>query len=176
MVSEQELEGLIAKRLKERQEIINEAVNALKPELKAMRDEIAAANHVKQTLGRDINRLSREVRATNRELTQHVALAGHPGTEAAVAEIKEEMDKGEELMQDFGINDMSAEQRRAFPVVLKTFVNAGEQSKKQDRMAERRRVWIQLLTSFVSAVVTAVVVISAFLAWLAAHPLVVSKP
>ena len=176
MVSEQELESLISKRLKERQEIINEAVKALRPELAAMREEIAAANHIKQTLGRDINRLSREVRATNRQLTQHAALPGHPGTEAAVAQIKEEMEKGEDLMEEFGISDMSTEQRRAFPVVLKTFITAGEQAKKQDRMSERRQVWIHLAASFMSALVTAIVVISAFLAWISQHPLVVTRP
>lgn len=171
MVSEAELEQLIAKRLKERQEIISEAVTALKPHLDRMSDEIASANHIKQTLGRDINRLSREVRATNRGLAEHVALPGHPGTHAIVLEIQKDLERGEDLMDEFGISDLSAEQRAAFPSVLKAFVVTSAEQKKAERQAERRQVWIHLATSFMSALVTAIVVITGFVAWLAAHPL-----
>jgi septal ring factor EnvC (AmiA/AmiB activator) len=167
--SEAEVEHLVAKRLKERQEIIAETVSALKPHLERMSDEIASANHIKQTLGRDINRLSREVRATNRQLTQHMALAGHPGTITEIGEIKEDLERSEELMHELGVNDLSADQRRVFPAVLKSYVMTGEEQQKADRRSARRQVWIHLATSFLSALVTAIVVVSGFIAWLASH-------
>jgi hypothetical protein len=171
MVSEDQLEALIAKRLKERQEIISEAVTALKPELDRMSREIASANHIKRTLGSQIRTLSRAVRTTNLELRQHSALRGHPGTEAEITEIKQELEQGEELMQQFGITDLSTEQRKAFPAVLKAFVVTSDEQLKQEADDRKRQAWIHVGSSFLSALLGAVAAATGFIAWLSAHPI-----
>jgi hypothetical protein len=170
MVSEQELEQLIAKRLKERQEIINEAVGALRPELDRMSREIASANHIKQTLGKQVLELTREVRKTNLELTNHAALKAHPGTAADIAEIREELAEGEGIMQEFGIKDLSAEQRKAFPSVLKGFVVKREEERKEQQTELRRQAWIHVGSSFISALLGAATTAAAVIGWIATHP------
>lgn len=156
MVSEEDLEQLVAKRLKERKEIINEAVGALRPELDAMRREISAANHVKRELGGQMKSLAREVRKTNIELLRHASLQSHSGTEAELASIRAELEEGNALIEEFGINELSAEQKRAFPSVLKSFVTSRDQDREDARKENRRQTWIHALSAFGAAIAGAV--------------------
>lgn len=151
MVSEAELEAIVAKRVKERAEIISDALAALKPELDNMSDQIAAANHVKEELKGELEELNAAVTLSQRRMEEHARLTWHPAAQ--------------QLMADFNIAALSLEEKKALPEVLEEHV-----SQQRNRVkAERRQVWIHLATSFLSAVVTAVVILTSFLAWLAAH-------
>jgi len=169
MVSEAELEALVEKRLKERHGIINEALGALKPDLDRMVREIASANHIKRTLGRQIASLDRSIKKTALALDVHTQLAWHVGTTG----ILDRLSKNAEVIGELGVNTLSQEQRKALPAVLEEHVHRREERREDDRKAQRRQVFIHLASSFLSALVTAIVVVTGFVAWLSArgvHP------
>lgn len=168
LVSEAELGALVAKRLKERQEIIGEAVISLKPELDRMTREISAANHIKRTLGKQISALERSVRQTNAKLDTHTSLAMHGGTAGVLGRLTETV----EVIGELGVNTLSQEQRKALPAVLEEHVRTREDKKDADRHERQRQNWMNVFATFASSVAGAVAAAAAILAWLSTHPAV----
>jgi hypothetical protein len=164
IVSDEELEQLLAKRLAERKEIINEAVSALEPKLEQLRREISAANHIKGTLGRQLNRLERAVLQTNAELGKHVVLPSHPGEADTIARFEEALDKGEQLTAQFGVEALSLEQKQALPGMLQAYVTDQVDRQKLDRRRDRQMtVWLVVATaggSIAGAVLAAIAVVA----------------
>jgi len=74
-----------------------------------------------------------------------------------------------EVIGELGVDTLSQEQRKALPAVLEEHVWAREEHREDDRKEQRRQVWIHLATSFLSALVTAIVVVTGFVAWLSTH-------
>lgn len=167
VVTEEELEVLVEQRLAERKKVVEEVVAALQPQLEGIRKEAASANHVKRTLGRQLSSLERLVKQTNAELGKHVVLPAHPGTQATIERMDEALDKGEQMAEQFGIENLSLEQKQALPGMLRNYVNEGIDRQKGDRRANRQAVWIQLASTVVASVAGAVVALAAILSLMA---------
>lgn len=165
--TDEELEELFDQRLKQRKDLITEAVGALRPELEGMRKEISSANHVKRTLGRQLTALSRLVQQTNAELGRHVVLPAHPGTAEAIARMEDVLDKGEALTEEFGVEQLSLEQKQALPGMLRDYVNDQVERKKLDRRDSRRRAWLQVASAFAGSVAGAIAATVSILTYLA---------
>lgn len=116
--SNEEIDEVVAKRLAERKEIINQAVAALQPTLEAMRREIAGANHVKRSIGRQVTRLAKATEETNRQLQAHISL---------VSEMQQKLVRIEREVDEFGLPRMTIEERAAAPEMLRAWL-AGSRS------------------------------------------------
>lgn len=143
VVTEEQLEALVAKRLRERAEFINEAVAALRPEIEAMTKQIAAANHVKKELGGQISELATLVKATNSKLELHAMPPSHEVIGATFREL--------------GVDQMSLEQKQVLGEITEQAVRTRDNRVELDRRSDRRRSWIQLGLTFVATLVGAAV-------------------
>jgi len=167
LVTDEQLDILVEQRMAERRKVAEEVVAILEPKLEGIRREAATANHVKRTLGRQLARLERLVTATNGQLIAHSAMAAHPGTAEVIGRMEEALEKGEDLAEQFGVQDLSLEQKQALPAVLKNAVNDQVDRQKGDRRAKGRAVWIQLASTVVASVAGAIVAAAAILSLIA---------
>ena len=171
MVSEAELEAIVAKRLKERADVIAEVKAALKPELEQMSDRIDDSNHVKQVMTSQIRELKDElkgelvelnaaVRLSQRRIEEHARLNAHPGDPAV------------EAIKDLGLPGLSLEEKKALPAVLEQHVRTQDDRAEIDRRHIDRRAWLHLVLTFgatlIGAAVGAVTIAAAF--GIKAHP------
>jgi hypothetical protein len=119
---------------------------------------------VKRTLGRQLASLERLVKQTNAELGKHVILAAHPGTADTIDRMNDALDKGEEMTRQFGVEDLSLEQKQALPGMLKSYVNDQIDRKKLDRRNDRRLTWWLVIStaggSLAGAVLAAIAVVA----------------
>lgn len=143
MVTDDQLEALVAKRLKERQEFINEAVTALKPELDRMSRQIQAANHVKRTIGKQIAGLSDLVRQTNTKIEVHAVAPSHEVIDAT--------------FKDLGVDEMSLDQKQSLLEITADHVRTRDDRVVMDRRRIDRRAWLHLALTFVATLVGAAV-------------------
>ena len=171
MVSEEDLEQLVAKRLKERKEIINEAVTALEPTLEGLRKEISAANHVKLPLGRQLTRVERLLRQTMAEVRAHADLPFHPAGSDTIETLTAEAQKGLELLEQFGVEDLSLEQKQALPEVLDEHVRNKQERAAGDRRASDRLNATHALSALMSAILTAIAMSGGLYVYLSTHPI-----
>jgi len=168
VVTDEQLDDLVEQRmsvaLAERKKVVEEVVAALQPQLERIRREAASANHVKRTLGRQLSRLEGLVKQTNAELGRHVVLAAHPGTADTIERMTDALEKGEELTEQFGVGDLSLEQKKALPGMLKNYVNDQVDRQKLDRRNDRRLTfWLVMATaggSLAGAVLAAIAVVA----------------
>lgn len=168
VVTDEQLDELVEQRMAaamaERKKVVEEVVAALQPQLEGIRKEAASANHVKRTLGRQLASLERLVKQTNAELGKHVVLPSHPGTQDAIERITEVIEKGEEISEQFGIENLSLEQKQALPGMLRNYVSEGLERKKLDRRRDRRMtIWMVATTaagSLAGAILAAIAVVA----------------
>jgi len=165
-VTDEQLEELVTQRLKDRQGIIDEVVTALKPELEGMRREISSANHVKRTLGRQLTGLTVLVKQSNAEMRTHAALPFHPQGADIVGDLSEESSKGLELIEQFGIAELSLEQKQALPEVLEEHVRMKQERRQVDRRERRKQAWLLVASQFVGAIAGALVAAASIVAYL----------
>lgn len=156
LVTDDQLEALVAKRLKERAEIISEAVTALKPELDRMSKQIQAANHVKRTIGKQITGLTALVKQTNSKLELHAVAPSHEVIGAT--------------FQELGINEMSLEQKQALGEMTEQHVRTRDSRVELDRRGGRRRSLLQLGLTFVATLAGALVAATTIAAFLGHKP------
>jgi len=166
LVTDEQLEELVAQRIKDRQGIIDEVVTALKPELEGMRREISSANHVKRTLGRQLTGLTALVRQSNAELRTHSALPFHPQGADLVDDLSEESRKGLELIEQFGVAELSLEQKQALPEVLDEHVRMKQERRQGDRRERNKQAWLLVVSQFVGAIAGALVAAASIVAYL----------
>ncbi len=167
LVTDEQLDVLVEQRMSERRKVVEEVVTALQPLLEGIRKEASSANHVKRTLGRELASLTRQVKQTNAELGKHVVLAAHPGTAEVIDRMEEALDKGEQLTEQFGIEDLSLEQKQSLPGMLSAFITERVDRQKGDRRSTRRAGTYQLIATVVASVAGAVVAVAAILALVA---------
>ena len=165
-VSDEEIERIVAKRLKERQEVVAEIAAAIKPELARMSKEISDANHIKRTLGRQIANLERMVLKTNIAIDTHAQLAWHAGTTG----ILDRLTKSVEVVGELGVDALSQEQRKALPAVLEGYVRTREERKEEDGAEKRRQAWLQAVGAAGGALAGAIAAFIALIAYLSTHP------
>lgn len=166
-VTDEQLDVLVEQRMAERRKVVEEVVAALQPVLDGIRKEASSANHVKRTLGRELANLTRQVKQTNAELGKHVVMAAHPGTADAIDRMEEALDKGEQLTEQFGVEDLSLEQKQALPGLLREYVTDQVGRQKGDRRATQRAVWIQMISTVVASLAGAIVAVAAILSLIA---------
>ncbi len=166
MWNEAEVEAELERRLKKQKEVVADAVESLRPELREMSERIQDSNHVKAELKEEfgsqlrqtnlsLKTLTDEVRATNSRLEAHAGQRTHAGVAS--------------LITEFGVDNMSLEQKQALAGVLGAAVRDGQG-------AARRAAWIGFSTQVVSAVAGAVVALAAVLALMANGTIQVHHP
>lgn len=149
--SDADVDRIVAKRLTEAQQA--NVVEALSKELTAIRREIASANHIKRTLGKQIAELATLVRG-------HLALPMHAGTAEKFTQLERNFQEAE---QEFGLDNLTPEERAAFPTVVRT-VLAGQKRvndkarEDQAHAEEDSRFWQK-----VAAIAGAISVLMGFL-------------
>jgi hypothetical protein len=166
-VTDEQLDILVEQRMAERRKVAEEVVAILEPKLEGIWREAATANHVKRTLGRQLTNLERLVKQTNAELGKHVILSAHPGTADVIDRMEEALDKGEQLTEQFGVEDLSLEQKQALPGILREYVTDQVDRQKGDRRSSRRAGMYQLVATIVASVAGAVVAVAAILSLVA---------
>lgn len=132
--SEADVEKIVAKRLEERQQA--DIVAGLSKELNAIRREIGSANHLKREFGKQLADLNALVRA-------HVAQPMHTGTAEKFAEMEREFGKAEE---EFGLDNLTPDERAAFPVVIRTVLASqkkinDQKTNDKEHAEEDARFW-----------------------------------
>jgi len=167
VVTDEQLDDLVEQRMAERRKVVEEVVAALQPLLEGIRREASSANHVKRTLGRELANLTRQVKQTNAELGKHMVLAAHPGTAEVIDRMEDALDKGEQLTEQFGVDELSLEQKQALPGLLKEYVTDQLDRQKGDRRSTRRASLYQLVATTVASVAGAIVAIAAILSLVA---------
>jgi hypothetical protein len=122
------VEREVQRRVRERQELISTtvdlAVEKLRPELNAIREEISDSNHIKAEYGNQLNELMVEVK-------KHIGLPWHPGTQAFI----EQAQADQKL---YGLDSLSAEEKAAVPTVLRTVIALQQDAKEEHKEREAR--------------------------------------
>lgn len=151
--SDADIDRIVGKRLAEREQA--NIVDALSKELTSIRREIASANHVKRTLGKQLAELNDLVRA-------HVKQPMHPGTAERFLELEQSFQKAE---VEFGLENLTPEERAAFPTVVRTVLAAqarvNEQKQQEKEHAEDDTRHWQKVAAICAAVAVAVSILSA---------------
>lgn len=153
--SEADVDRIVAKRVAEQQR--ESVVAELSKELSAIRKEISSANHIKRTIGKELARVATLIE-------NHIKLPMHPGT----AERFTEFDQAEE---QFGLDQLTPDERAAFPVVVRT-VLASQQRLKERRAEEKdqadatTRFWQMVAgVAAASAVIVSLLSATGFFTW-----------
>lgn len=145
-----QLEMIFSRRKQEHRQLLEEAkdavIGALKPQLEGMRRDIQTSNHLKAEFGEQLRTLTTEVRQTNTKLDIHIGRRAH--------------DREEQLLVDLGVDTLSLEEKKAFPDVLRSAVDA-------DKTVAHRAIWIPLATNIASAIAGSIVAVAAVLALIA---------
>lgn len=170
-VTDEQLEQLVSKRVAERKEVLAEVVAELEPALEAMRREIAGANHVKRTLGRQLARLTGLVEQTNAQLQAHIALPAHSGTQSQIDHIRQELDNGTQLAEEFGLDNTSLEERQALPEVLGEHVREKKERKTLDRRSDRRMTVYLVVATAAGSLFGGLLAAIALIAWISSQHL-----
>ena len=120
---------IVERRLRERKEFLAEALEALKPELAAIRREIGEANHLKRDFGKQLGEIDRLLR-------EHLKQPMHTAQAEQWQEVVYNTEQLAHLVSDLRLASMSEEQRNALPIVLQDLADR--------RHAQRRRqAWYQ---------------------------------
>ncbi len=164
--TEDELEQEISRRGEAQKDLIADVINALTPKLEGLRGEIHAANGLKRAFGGKLTRLTNAVEATNKSLQTHVSLEGHPGTTAKFLQVDRRLDEFDDLGEEFGIADLSREQKQAVPAVLKAFLVSRQQRREEDRLQRRRDPYWLIGATLIGSLAGAVTQHIHFPSWL----------
>jgi hypothetical protein len=141
-----EVDRIVARALREQGESF--ALDGLKAELKKVWQAIAEANHFKRDFGRQFEELNTLVRG-------HVALAMHPGTAEAFTVLDNRM---QHAMKEFNLEELTPEQRQAFPVVVQSVL---DERQRQSKAIRRGNEFWQRIAYYSAATTVAVSVASA---------------
>lgn len=146
LYTQNQVEEIVFKRLKERQQV--ELLNGLKSQLEDMRDAIVNANHIKSTLGKQLEDLDRLVRT-------HIEQ-----TRAKFEEIDKKLSDDE-----LGIDNLTPEERAAFPVALRGLLQ-GQQRARAQAMSEVRRWQIWAAGATVGLLVVTILSSAGVFSWI----------
>lgn len=168
-VTDEQLEALVNKRLAERKEAIAEVLSELQPTLDGMRREIANANHIKRTLGRQLTRVENLVTQTAAEVRTHAQLPFHPAGTETIQNLTTDAQQGIELLEQFGVENLSLEEKQALPSVLGGYVRDKKDRKTLERRQDRRiALWLFIATG-AGSVFGGILAGVAVIAFLASH-------
>lgn len=108
MYSEAEFAVKVKEAVAEKKAAQAEVMAFIRPELDRMTNSIDSANHLKATLGQQLEEVKRLQQETNTKLQAHI-------------------ERSQELREEFGVDGLTKEQRAAAPEMLKAYVD-GERS------------------------------------------------
>jgi hypothetical protein len=182
LVTDEQLDDLVEQRmaaaLAERRKVAEEVVSMLQPELEGIRQEAHNANGIKRTLGRQLTRLERavinlatDVKQARAELKGHAELPFHTEGAETITRLTQQSQMGLELLEEFGVEDLSLDQKRALPEVLDEHVRNKQARAVGDRRASDRLNATHALSALVSAILTAIAMGGGLYVYLSTHPI-----